>query len=381
MASAALALADSVTLKSGEVINGKILRETDTQVVMEVAVTASIKDEKIIPKADVQTVSKTAADEIAYQAIKPIQPGANSFDLEKYAPLTKSLEAFLAQYPQSARVKDVQATLAAFKDEQARVKAGDVKFSNRWYTAKEAEKNKYHLAGQKLLVVMREQAVRRDFVGALNTYADIEKTYPNSSAFPEASALAQNMIATATADIERLRDVAKMQDEQFNKGLLFVGESEKKQMQAARKAQLDNAEAQYAAAERSTAKWKPLMPLVDRSFDNLKSALSTEGPRIDKLPVADMRKSVAATTEAEAEMTAKHFANADAKLKEAKALWAKNERSAVLTAELAVLKSKASSAPGALGTAADASASDSSDQPAAPKATPTPTPKKMFGIF
>ena len=355
LATTALCLADTVTLKSGEVLNGKILSETNREIVMDVTVAAGITDQKTIDKTDVRAAEKTPLDEIAFQEIKGCQIDNHSLPASSYVAIIKSLESFLKKYPQSSRVDEVQSTLAAFKHEQGQVKAGGMKWDNRWYTKEEAEKNKYRLAAQMQFAAMRDQASRRDCIGALNTFDLIEKWYPGSIVYPDAVELAQSMIRTVGADMERIRVNAKAQEAQFNNGIVLVTEPQKSQMIAARQAQVTTAEAALAAAERAGVKWKPLLAMASKSFESLKTTIGTEAPRLEALPLADIRKSIASIKDAEAALSDNNAAGAEVKVKEAQKLWSVNGEVAALTAEIEAFKKKPTPTP-------------------IPKPTPTPTP-------
>ena len=355
LATTALCLADTVTLKSGEVLNGKILSETNQEIVMDVTVAAGITDQKTIDKTDVRAAEKTPLDEIAFQEIKGCQIDNHSLPASSYVAIIKSLESFLKKYPQSSRVDEVQSTLAAFKHEQGQVKAGGMKWDNRWYTKEEAEKNKYRLAAQMQFAAMRDQASRRDCIGALNTFDLIEKWYPGSIVYPDAVELAQSMIRTVGADMERIRVNAKAQEAQFNNGIVLVTEPQKSQMIAARQAQVTTAEAALAAAERAGVKWKPLLAMASKSFESLKTTIGTEAPRLEALPLADIRKSIASIKDAEAALSDNNAAGAEVKVKEAQKLWSVNGEVAALTAEIEAFKKKPTPTP-------------------IPKPTPTPTP-------
>ena len=376
LATTALCLADTVTLKSGEVLNGKILSETNQEIVMDVTVAAGITDQKTIDKTDVRAAEKTPLDEIAFQEIKGCQIDNHSLPASSYVAIIKSLESFLKKYPQSSRVDEVQSTLAAFKHEQGQVKAGGMKWDNRWYTKEEAEKNKYRLAAQMQFAAMRDQASRRDCIGALNTFDLIEKWYPGSNVYPDAVELAQSMIRTVCADMERVRVNAKAQEAQFNNGIVLVTEPQKSQMIAARQAQVTTAEAALAAAERAGVKWKPLLAMASKSFESLKTTIGTEAPRLEALPLADIRKSIASIKDAEAALSDNNAAGAEVKVKEAQKLWSVNGEVAALTAEIEAFKKKPTPTPIPKPTPT----STPTPKPVAQVTTPppTPTPKKWY---
>lgn len=343
--------ADTVKLKSGDVINGKILSESDQEIVMDVPISAGITDEKRIPKADVESVSKIGADTQAYETTKDYHVDSHSLQLAAYPAMMKPLEDFLKDFPQSSHVAEVQASLDAFKQEQARVKAGELKWANRWYNRDEVEKHKYQLGAAMSFEAMKDLAARRDYIGALNTFAQIEKNYPGSVIFPDAVDAVQTILRQTVAEMDRALAIAKSQEAQFNNGIVLVAEPQKSQMIAASQAKVQASEAALAAATRAQAKWKPILPLAPKSIADNKTAIATEAPRLAKLPVAEMRASLALTKEAEAALQNHKLAQADAKLKEAEKLWAQNERVKELSADVAALK-----------------------ETMKPKATPTPSP-------
>ena len=359
LATAVLCLADTVTLKSGEVLNGKILSETSQQLVMDVLVSPGVTDTKTVAASEVKTTQRTPADEIAYQDIKGYQIDTHSLSPASYGVIIKSLDAFLKKYPRSTYHTEVQAKLEAFQHELAKVQKGNLKWEDRWYTPKEVEKHKLQLHAQMLLATMREQASRRDYIGALNTFDQLEKTYPGSATLPDAIELAQSMMRLALSDIDRIWNIAKNQENQFNTGIVLVPEPQKSQMIASRQAQIAAADASVAAAERSGVKWRPLQPISTKSFDLLRSTIASESSRLEKIPLVSMRNSIACTKYAEAALNDNNPAGAEVKLKEAQTLWNLNEQISPLNSEMEILKKKPAPTPTPSPT---------------PKLTPTPTP-------
>ena len=70
----ALAQAETFVLKDGSKIEGRIIEETPTQYLLEIRVSASIKDRRTIAKADVTSVIKPDPAEEAYQALRKQLP-------------------------------------------------------------------------------------------------------------------------------------------------------------------------------------------------------------------------------------------------------------------------------------------------------------------
>ena len=95
----AVRFADTVTLKNGEHLEGKITKETDKDITMAVQVSAGITDERPgVAKAEIEKIEKQRRPEVeAYQAIAAIQLAPTSFAVAQYDPYIRALEEFRRQ--------------------------------------------------------------------------------------------------------------------------------------------------------------------------------------------------------------------------------------------------------------------------------------------
>ena len=64
----ATALADTITLTTGEKVEGKIIGETATELTVSVKISAAVTDEQVIPKARIAKIDKEQPDELAWLA-------------------------------------------------------------------------------------------------------------------------------------------------------------------------------------------------------------------------------------------------------------------------------------------------------------------------
>jgi hypothetical protein len=190
---------DTVILKGGEKLEGKVTEETPTEIHMNVQISASIFDERTIPRADVEKIEKTAPDETAWAVLKTFQPGANSLPLAQYDRFITPLKAFTTQFPKSAHIEEAQKALAAFEDEKKRVEAGELKLEGNWLTKEQAQAERYQINGLLTLKYMRNEQARGDLISALNAFDVLEKQFPNSKAYPDAVELAVKMLNSLKA--------------------------------------------------------------------------------------------------------------------------------------------------------------------------------------
>ena len=66
--------ADTITLKDGTKLEGKILEENPSTIKIEYNVTKSIKDIKSISRSEIKEITKVSEDEIAFDSIKSLLP-------------------------------------------------------------------------------------------------------------------------------------------------------------------------------------------------------------------------------------------------------------------------------------------------------------------
>lgn len=355
------ALADSVTLNSGEQLEGKILNETDTQLTIDVKVAEGITDQRVLAKTDIKSVNKTTPEEVAYAegSLKNFKVGPNSFQPAAYESMLLALNNFQTKFPGSAHSQEVQLAIDALKQEQARVRGGELKWNNQWYNAKETSDQKERLGGEMVLANMREQLSRNDYIGALNTFDKLEKNYSASSAYPDAIELALPAIRRLVVTVDQSAAVAKLQEKQFNDGVALARDTDRAQMQAVHNGQVASANAALNAAIAAGVKWPPLLPMTPRSPEAIKKTAAVELQRLAALPVANIRQSIALTNGIPAALAQKNLTAAEENLKQAQTLWASNGALKPLTSAVddAVKADKAAKAI------------------KKPTPTPTPTPK------
>lgn len=353
------ALADSITLKSGERLEGKVTKETDKDVTIEVR-SGGIVDERVVLKTDIDKLDKKSPELTAYQALERVQLGQNSFPATQYEPYIAALQAYVTQYPDSIRTIDVQKTLNDFKEEQKRVEGGEAKIDGQWLSKTEVEKEKVQINGRLAFNYMKSQAASADYVGALNTFVALEKTYPGAFVMPDAVELAQKLIPPLKAEVDRAIPEQKILKDTRDKGIkTTTNPEERATMTAAAKKEDETAEAAATAAD-SANRWAPLVKYNAKCLTSLAARASKETTRLAALNTDKMRQSIKASETARDYLKNGNVEAANSSLKEASALWPANELAKRLAKDAAEQKAAASASAAA----------------AAAAATPAPTPAK-----
>ncbi len=163
--------ADLVKLKNGDQIEGVIVRETDLSYVIEIEVTESIKDERIVAKTDVAFVRRVQDDEVAFKEIRVLEPAPEFLSANQYERRIKKLNRFIEEFPKSKRVEEVEGMLKILKEELKIVRSGGIKFGEEMVTAEDYAANAYEIEAKMMENSIREAIGKRDFLNALRQYS------------------------------------------------------------------------------------------------------------------------------------------------------------------------------------------------------------------
>jgi len=377
---AAVALGDTVTLKDGERIEGKITSETANDLTLEIQVSAGITDQRLLKKADVVKIDRIAPDETAYRTVMHLLPGKSSLSPAQYEGVVKALQGFTAQYPQSQHVSAVQRAILAFETDRKRVDAGEVKLEGTWLTKQEAQRQRVQIGGLQAFNAMKSANAAGDAIGALNAFAVLEKNFPGTKVIPEAIALARQILAALKPTAERALENSKISKIEREKGFADAGPADRVEMMAA--FQRDQAKADAALASATTSGlWPPFYVSSEKCLAAIIAKVTPEAGRLETLPVAAMRESIQLAEKAGTEFANKELAAATETLKEVTKLWPANEMGIRLQAQVTEAKNPpkveiaTTPAPATPGTAKAGVATPAAKLPIAPTATDNPPPQ------
>jgi hypothetical protein len=320
-------LADTVTLKSGEKIDGKIVGET-------------------VAKADVASVQKEQPDSVAWQPLKNLKPGANSLPVATYDSIITPLRNFTTQFPTSTHAAEAQKLLADFEAEKKRVVAGEIKLNEKWLAKEEAQKERYQINAMLAFNYMREQGAKADLVGALNAFDVIETQYPGARVYPDAVELARRVLPSLKQDVDRRLQVLMPELQQRRKQIdTMPSGQQRNELLSTQQKEEAAADAALVSAERQRLKWPPLMARSERILTTIQMRIPSEQQRLDGLDVSKMRQSIKLAEEAREAFKRKELDLTETTLRQSTDLWFVNELAARLQADLAQAQTAAAAAP------------------------------------
>jgi hypothetical protein len=133
-----LAVEDSVTLNSGEIVKGRITSETDTDMTVEVSNERhTVFTTRTIARSDIKEVHKLTPEQRqegeAYEALGRYQLNPNQeFKSAYYTEAIAAFDKFLAAYPKSENAASIAARQTQWRFEKFEVDHGRVKFGDKW---------------------------------------------------------------------------------------------------------------------------------------------------------------------------------------------------------------------------------------------------------
>ncbi|MEQ1861056.1 MAG: PTPDL family protein [Chthoniobacteraceae bacterium] len=356
--------ADTVVLKTGEKIEGKILAETDAQLTIEV-VAGGVVDERVVQKADIAKVEKIGPDEIAWKPLSAIKLGDDSLPTaDQYDAWLGPLNGFIKEFAESTYRSAAEKLAGEIDAEKSRVANGEAKLNGRWLSKDEVQRERYQISGSIAANYMRAQATRGDSVGAMNTFDIIEKQFDGSRGYLEAVVLARQIVPPLKAAAAQRLAALPAENTAREQGVKAAAGLDQVQLQKELDTEKKNNETAMADAKKAGLKWPPFLRRSEPSMKEiLKLAEETE-KRLISIDLAKAGESIKLAEEVRADLDAKKLEDAEKKLRQAQTLWQKNELVVRLNKELAGAK-----------TVAMAAAAEAETAKAEVKATPAPTPR------
>ena len=269
--------ADKITLKDGKVIEGEVISETDTEYVVSVAYSKSIRTRKTFKKSEIADIQKEAPDLKPYEALKDVLPTPDRLSIVGYEQLIESrVKPFLKSFPNSKYTLEVKKTLATLESELARAKAGDVKLDGEWIDAAEWNANALELDAQVLVKRMKALAARKSYRSALLIYDKINTEFNSADAANDASQAALQFLPKYSAQIKKLEAEAPAKLEKRDKALKAMTARDSSRMKKA----YDEIEAKHQAAlakaKESRTKWLPVSEFDSRTLQTLARNIDAE---------------------------------------------------------------------------------------------------------
>lgn len=339
-------MADSITLKDGNVLKGDVINDGPDGVLLEYFVTSTIKDQKLVSKDEIATISVTPVDEKAFQDLGSLTTPQTVLETSFHDQLIETkIPAFIKQYPYSRHLTELREDLRSLEAERARLQKGDRRIDGTWIEAATIEADPYQFGAKIQFSEMKNRMDAKDPVGALQSYELLEKKYPSSGVMPDA-------VDVALKEINLLQErlgVAKANfdifDKRCQKTLDNTRADQAKELKDAIEKDAALAKKAMAVASADGSKFFPVFQNNREALDALQTLVTAEKARLIQLQKTPMREGIAAAGEASRLLAEGKLKEAQEQLELSQKLWPANIENAKLKDQLDLsLKAQAEAA-------------------------------------
>jgi hypothetical protein len=289
------ASADTIVLKSGERLEGKVLEENATSVVLEYNLTPKIKDKKSINKADIQEMTRLspAQIEIEERGLRKLVPTADLLTPSDYeAIIQDKLRTFVAKHPNTPESAEVERMIITMSEEKDRVAAGELKVEGKWLDAVSVKQNSYNIEAYRHRLAMNTLAAEvkdERYVNALRKFDLLRTQFPASTyyvaAVPDAIALLDNYEKKLSAMSAEQPILAKKRED----GLKLINGPELQITKASIDDEVRAFKATFDVQKKTKVKWTDVYKYDAPSIQAAQLAVSKERAELKALNLAGLK--------------------------------------------------------------------------------------------
>ena len=309
--------AESIELRDGTKVDGKILSVTADTVLMEVQTSPTIREEKSYPRSVVTKMQRATQDDVAYAEVTALTvPSTANHPAVYDAPLER-VRAFMTNYAYSKHIPEARKLAAALESERARVAAGEVKLDGAWVAADASPAESTELGGRVQLAKMKETS---DPIAAMTAFEVLEKNHNTSSAYPESVKVARDSLVKLRNNLLRAQADLDRRSREQEQGLQLASVDRRLQMERGLAQEKSAVQAQVERTKQSGSKWMPVLPDAKLLAD-LSSLMESEETRLSKIDIESLAAGATAVNEAQRQLAAGDLTAAQASLEQARKSW------------------------------------------------------------
>ena len=329
--------AESIELRDGTKVDGKILSVTADTVLMEVQTSPTIREEKSYPRSEVTKMQRATQDDVAYAEVTALTVPSTANHPAVYDTPLEKVRAFMGKYAYSKHMPEARKLAAALESERARVTAGEVKLDGAWVAADASPAERTELGGRVQLAKMKETS---DPVAAMTAFEVLEKNHNTSSAYPESVKVARDSLVKLRTNLLRAQADLDRRNREQEQGLQLASVDRRLQMEQGLAQEKAAVQAQVERTKQSGSKWIPVLPDAKLLAD-LSGLMESEETRLSKIDIESLAAGATAVNEAQRQLAAGNLTAAQASLEQARKLWPQHVMLASLQESLKKVETEA----------------------------------------
>ncbi len=280
-----LSHADTVVLKNGDKIEGKILREDAAGYVVEIKI-GTIRDEKTFARADVSFVEKEKADEKAFIEIEDLVPAPELLGKAGYDARIAKIAEFVKSYPDSSKVADAKKMLEILNAELAIVQAGGIKFGEEMVAPADYEANAYDYDVKIAEKQIKDAVARRDLLGALRMFSEYGERFGEPEGYQGTAVLMLQVLQAYRLNLEENIASFAKRTEKRQAGLASMAADDRAKTERALKEQMEKVQKNFEDEKAAGQKWTTPDSFHKDSMDEALRQVVTETARLEGRPSA-----------------------------------------------------------------------------------------------
>lgn len=285
--SSLVAVADTFTLKNGTVLEGKIVPPLQADAyVIEYQVTPRIKDKKTVPKADVVKIVTEKLDEKAFELIAKLVPTPDFLTIDEYKQRLAAVNAYIAKYPKSSKLKEANEILKTLSDESAEVEAGGRKYQGIMIKAAEYRANAFDLDARALETKIRAAAKNSQWILALRAFADLDKDFQTATCYREVLPVVVKALQTLRPQLKSSVETFDARMEKQTAEVEAMAPAVRDETKRAIEQEAKGLERTYQQEKSAQLTWVTPNPKHKASLDDDLSLADSELQRLTTLPPA-----------------------------------------------------------------------------------------------
>jgi hypothetical protein len=340
-----LTKADTIILKNGDKIEGSILSQSPSEVVIEYNATPTIKDQKTVSRDEIVKIDSIPKDDKAFVDLGDLASPPTVLETSLYDLLIdKKIPEFLAQYPYSRHTSELREDLRILEGERSRLRQGDRKINGTWITAAQIQNDPYGFGATIKFSEMKGVVATGDPVGALQCYELIEKNYSGSDVMPDAVDLALKQISVLQGNLNSVKGNFSVLDKNRQDAIAKAPADQAKMLKESLDKEVIAAKAAMAMAATNGTKFFPVFQNNKDALDALQALVVAENARLVKLQALPMRDGIKVSEECSGLLAAGKIKEARDQLALSVKLWPANIKNTKLQQQIDDLsKAQASS--------------------------------------
>ena len=279
--------ADTITLKDGTKLEGKILEENPSTIKIEYNVTKSIKDIKSISRSEIKEITKVSEDEIAFDSIKSLLPTDDLLSSDDYDKILADKPAkFLTLYPSSKHKASVQKIIDEIKKEKAVIESGGIKLNGKWITGDEVAKDPYNHQARILGVKIVKANEGKKYSLALDHFDELQMNYAYSLAYNETIPLIKEILPKYDTVLNREESSYEARIKEREEQYKSMEVEDKKRTEDAFQARLKTFQSRREEAKELKKIWLPVNKWDLDSILDTRRTIVKETDKLESLNLA-----------------------------------------------------------------------------------------------